>query len=82
MIQIIAIDGCLFVGFTLFIYSWGALKQGPSLREKCLYAEFFWSLFSRIRTDTLISNHLLGEKYPDSEFSVPYFPAFGLYTEI
>ena len=51
-------------------------------REKCLYAEFFWSLFSRIRTDTLISNHLLGEKYPDSEFSVPYFPAFGLYTEI
>ena len=49
MIQIIAIDGCLFVGFTLFIYSWGALKQGPSLREKCLYAEFF-SVFSRSRT--------------------------------
>ena len=50
MIQIIAIDGCLFVGFTLFIYSWGALKQGPSCMKSVLMRSFFFSLFSRIRT--------------------------------
>ena len=27
------------------------LIVGPSLREKCLYSEFFWTLFSRIRTE-------------------------------
>ena len=29
MIENIATDGCFSVGCTLFIYSWGALKQGP-----------------------------------------------------
>ena len=26
-------------------------KDWSSLREKCLYSEFFWSVFSRIRTE-------------------------------
>ena len=28
-----------------------AISSKPALREKCLYSEFFWSVFSRIQTE-------------------------------
>ena len=30
-------------------------KDNITLREKCLYSEFFWSVFSRIHTVSLIN---------------------------
>ena len=33
-------------------YTFHSLITEPTLREKCLYSEFFWSVFFRILTDT------------------------------
>ena len=37
--------------WSLFLANSSQLKPLLALREKCLYSEFFWSVFSRIRTE-------------------------------
>ena len=53
---------CLHIIVNIFYTSW-KITTNTKLREKCSYSEFFWSVYSRIRTEC-------GETRSTSPYSV------------